>query len=240
MSPQARCRAVTLDASGTLIHPAEPVGVTYARFAAASGFATSAGEIDARFRVAFAAAEPLAFPDVPAADIPSREREWWRGIVFEALGRPTRDIRFDACSTALFDHYARACAWQVYSEVPDVLATLRARGFRLAVVSNFDGRLGPLLSALGVAPLIDAIIHSTGVGHAKPDPRILHAAAAALGVEEPALLHVGDAPEDVIAARAAGARVVRLDRSGMTATPPDRIDSLGRLLDHPFLAMPQP
>ncbi|HJW69600.1 MAG TPA: haloacid dehalogenase, partial [Candidatus Binatia bacterium] len=57
-------RAVTLDAAGTLITVAEPVGDTYARVAARHGLHVSPADAGARFRRAMASRPPLAFPDV--------------------------------------------------------------------------------------------------------------------------------------------------------------------------------
>ena len=74
-----------------------------------------------------------------------------------------------------------------------MLAALRARGLRLAVVSNFDGRLLPLLDALGLATRVDAVVPSSRRrGAPSPTPRIFHAALARLGVAPAATLHVGD------------------------------------------------
>ena len=58
-------RALIFDVGGTLIHPARPVGETYAEFAAAHGAQLSAGEAESAFRQAFkscTAAAPKAAP----------------------------------------------------------------------------------------------------------------------------------------------------------------------------------
>ena len=238
-----RPRAVTLDAGGTLITVAEPVGITYARFAAAHGIAVAVEDVERRFRDAFAAAPPLAFPDGPATTRTVRERAWWRAVVRDALGRPDADLAFDACFVALYAHYAEAHAWRVFPEVPGVLEALRSRGLRLGVVSNFDSRLPSLLAALGIAPLIDVILHSSACGYAKPNPGMLHLAAKALGVRTALLLHVGDAAEDVAAATAAGASVLRLERGPRSDGPPQRagrLASLEELPGHPLLGAAQP
>jgi putative hydrolase of the HAD superfamily len=228
-------RAVSFDASGTLITVAEQVGTTYARFAAAAGIDADPADIEMRFRAALEHAVPLAFPVLPAPAREARERAWWRRIVRAALGRLDGDARIDACGDALFDHYARAAAWRVYPEVAMVLAALRTRGFPLAVVSNFDGRLPPLLAALGIAPLIDRIVYSSAAGTAKPDPGMLVMVAESFGLPTSGLLHVGDTPLDLAAAHAAGARGAALDRRPGRR---DTIGSLEPLLD--LLQGPQP
>jgi putative hydrolase of the HAD superfamily len=104
------------------------------------------------------------------------------------------------------------------AEVPDapaVLADLRGRGLRLAVVSNSNGTVAELLGAVGLAGLVDAIVDSGRVGVEKPDPRIFRHAAAELGIQPDEAVHVGDLYSvDVVGARAAGARAILLDPAG--------------------------
>ncbi|MGH7265737.1 MAG: HAD family hydrolase [Candidatus Rokuibacteriota bacterium] len=103
-------------------------------------------------------------------------------------------------------------------EVPDapaVLADLRRRGLRLAVVSNSNGAVAELLGSVGLAGLVDTIVDSGRVGVEKPDPRIFRHAAAALGIRPEEAVHVGDLYSvDVVGARAAGARAILLDPAG--------------------------
>lgn len=223
--------AVTLDAAGTLFAVAEPVGVTYARVAARHGIRTDPGAVERRFRAAFLTAPPLAFPGVSPARLADHERAWWHVIVRRALGDADA-AALEAAVGELYAHFAEAAAWRVFSDAPPALAALRARGLRLAIVSNFDGRLLRLVEALGLGALVDGVLPSTRAGAAKPDPAIFHAALANLGVAPGAALHVGDhAAVDVAGARAAGMRAALLDRSGETAAPADvpRLRSLAEL-----------
>jgi len=214
-------RAVTFDAAGTLIAVAEPVGATYARVAARHGIHVRADDVEHRFRAAFAAAPPLTFPGANLVRIGNHERAWWYTVVRRALGPAAAGTPLDAVFDELFAHYAGARAWHVFPEVPGVLAALRARGLRLGVVSNFDARLGPLLDMLGVAPLMDTVVHSSRAGSAKPDPGIFRVALGRLGVTPGDALHVGDAPiEDVKGARGAGMRAALLDRHAGNAPAP--------------------
>jgi putative hydrolase of the HAD superfamily len=206
-------RAVTFDAAGTLLAPREPVGETYASTAARFGIPADAAAVEARFRAAFRAAPPLAFPGAPPDDVPRLERAWWRAVVRAAFGPAADHPRFDDCFDVVFAHYARADAWAVFPDVPDALAGLHARGLRLGVLSNFDGRLPGLLDALGIAPLVDAVLWSSAIGAAKPSRAAFETAAHRLGVPVSALCHVGDDPEaDVAGARAAGATAVHVYR----------------------------
>jgi FMN phosphatase YigB (HAD superfamily) len=72
-----------------------------------------------------------------------------------------------------------------------------------------------LLVTLGLVKYFHAIIVSCEVAHPKPDRQIFLRAAAELGCEPVALVHVGDSvEEDLDGARAARLQAVLIDRSG--------------------------
>ena len=76
-------------------------------------------------------------------------------------------------------------------------------------------------TASACAPLVDAVVHSSRAGSAKPDPGIFSAALARLDVAPGEALHVGDEPvEDVLGARSAGLRAVLIDRAGRVPALP--------------------
>jgi putative hydrolase of the HAD superfamily len=207
-------RAVTLDAAGTLFAPREPVGTTYARLAREAGIAVDAAEVERRFRRALGAAPPLAFPDAAGEEVMGRERAWWRDVVRASLGAGADHPAFEGCFEALYRHYADGRAWAVFPDVVPALWALRGRGLRLAVVSNFDGRLPGLLAELELSSLFDAVVWSTAAGAAKPAAAIFRHAAQALAVPIAATCHVGDDLDaDVRGARAAGAEAIALHRS---------------------------
>src|SRR2546425_7166425 len=174
--------AVTLDAPGRFCGVAEPVGATYARIAARHGIRLAPAEVERRFRATLAAAPPLAFPGASPVRLGDHERAWWYAVVRRTFGAAGTSSHFDACFTELFEFYGRAAAWRVFPDVPEALRALRARGLRVGGVSNFDTRLVGLLEELGLAPLLDRIVHSTRAGVAKPHPAIFHLALEALGV----------------------------------------------------------
>jgi putative hydrolase of the HAD superfamily len=188
------------------------VGASYARLAAAHGVALPAWRLEDAFRRVWAAAPPMVFPGLAPAEVARREREWWRSLVRQTFlaADATRGFPdFEAFFAALWRHFAEPAAWQPRPGARELLAALRARGLKLAVVSNFDGRLPALLAGLGLAPLLDAVLLPGEVGAAKPDPRIFAAALARLGVAAGEALYVGDdAERDLAGARAAGLAAV--------------------------------
>ena len=203
-----------LDAAGTLIDVVEPLGETYARFARSFGADFDPDALTAGFRAAFHDMPPMAFPGLRGAALDRAERGWWRTVVRRVFGEAGGVApEFDACFDHLYAHYASARAWRVFPEAPAVLSSLRERGAALAVVSNFDSRLPPLLEALGLAAFFDAVVCSGEAGAAKPDRAIFAHALATLGVEASQALHVGDSREaDYDGARAAGVEALLVDR----------------------------
>jgi len=214
METKSPYSAITFDAAGTLIRVAEPVGETYARIAAEVGTTLSPAALDAAFREVFPAMPPMAFPDVDEPDLRDAERGWWRDLVARVVRHAGDVDAFDDYFDALFAYYADGAAWRTYPESHGVLESVRRRGLRIAVVSNFDSRLPPILRKLGLAPLVDTIIYSTGCGAAKPSPRIFHYTLEQLGVTPKSTLHVGDSlSADFDGAGAAGLKAVHLNRA---------------------------
>ena len=108
------------------------------------------------------------------------------------------------------EHRGWADARHLHPEAHRLLEDVRARGLRIAIVSNtFDppDLLHADLAAEGVAERVDAIVFSSEVGRRKPAPEIYRAALDAIGVEPRAALFVGDrVREDVQGPAALGMR----------------------------------
>ena len=97
-------------------------------------------------------------------------------------------------------------------EVRPALASLRARGPRLVVVSNANGTLQRAFERLGPTPTVDAIFDSYDEGFEKPDPCYFQRALDRTGAEAGTTVHIGDLYHvDVVGARAAGITPVLLD-----------------------------
>src|SRR5262249_14877466 len=83
--PRLRLRGVSFDAAGTLFHPVRPIGELYAEIATRHAIRADAATLHARFRRAFHAAPPLAFPALAPSELRARERAWWRAVVAEVF-----------------------------------------------------------------------------------------------------------------------------------------------------------
>ena len=227
------CDAVLLDAAGTLIKPRKPVGETYAEIAARYGAELEPGRLMQAFVEVFRNMPDLAFKWATKGELGRLERDWWRTLVQRVVARTSCVVDdFDAFFDTLYRHYAAGEAWRVYPDVEPVLDGLRARGCKLAVVSNFDSRLPGILEALGIASRLDAIVYSTRAGSAKPDAAIFMRALGTLGVPPERAVHVGDNLEaDYEGAAGAGLSALLIQRDKPAAElGSDRISSLEALL----------
>lgn len=207
--------AVTFDATGTLFH-APRLGEIYSEVLGRHGIEVAPREALGLIRLVW---QELGCLSDPGRDRFTShlggERGWWQRFLerFCELLEAPPPTRFAAAE--LFHLFGRAEAWEVYPEVPEVLAALRAQGLRLAVISNWDHRLPGLLEDLGLARRFDAVVYSSAVGVEKPDRRIYARALELLAAEAGEVLHVGDRRlEDAEGAAAAGLQTLLLDRRG--------------------------
>lgn len=162
-------------------------------------------------------------------------KRWWLGLfgrLLRELGRPEDDPLRE-------EMFARHRAGDWLHPASDTLAALRIladRGHRMAVISNWDDTLEPILERRGLLGFFDFVVTSVHVGAAKPDPRIFEIALQRAGVDATEAVHVGDEfRADVLGARASGIRPVLL---ATKSAPPDddlvetilRLDQLPDLL----------
>jgi putative hydrolase of the HAD superfamily len=98
---------------------------------------------------------------------------------------------------------------------PDVLSTLEARGFRMAVICNTGRTPGKvlriILERLGMGRYFSTQTYSDEIGLRKPRPEIFQQTLEELGVQPSEALHVGDTlASDVAGALGVGMRAVHL------------------------------
>ena len=114
-----------------------------------------------------------------------------------------------------------------FPEVMTVLTQLRAAGYQLAVISNWQHGLRAFCQALGFGAQLDAVVASADLGVAKPDARIFAEACRRLSLPPERVLHVGDSEaDDMVGARAAGLHALWLRREADGAPSHGEIRSL--------------
>jgi HAD superfamily hydrolase (TIGR01549 family) len=90
-----------------------------------------------------------------------------------------------------------------------------AKHFRLAVISNADGKIADVLARCGIADCFETITDSGIVGREKPDPAIFDAAVRSLGVSAADGVYVGDVYSvDYLGATRFGMRSILFDVAG--------------------------
>ncbi|HWJ82983.1 MAG TPA: HAD-IA family hydrolase [Nocardioides sp.] len=100
----------------------------------------------------------------------------------------------------------------LHDDAVPFLETLRAADIRTAFVSNCSSNTRPLLTALGLADLVDDLVLSCEVGAAKPEPAIYRVALDRLGVSAAESVFVDDQRAFCDGASALGIEAVLIDR----------------------------
>jgi HAD superfamily hydrolase (TIGR01509 family) len=89
------------------------------------------------------------------------------------------------------------------------------RSFRIAVISNADGKIADVLNRCGIADCFLTITDSGLVGQEKPHPAIFEAALRAMDAAPEQSLYVGDVYSvDYLGATGAGMQAILFDVSG--------------------------
>lgn len=228
MSTHETLRAVLLDVGGTLIESRPSPAHVYAQVLTSHGPAVSGDEVAPVFRAVWAEmteAQPRGLDRYHL--VKGGERAWWGEFVRRVMARLEHPAPWSEVLEELFEAFAGPELWHVFPEVREVLESLRGRGLRLAVVSNWDSRLPGLLASLRLNHFFDAVLVSALEGVEKPAPAIFRRAAERLGVEPRACIHFGDSPlDDYRGAESAGIRAVLVDREGIFGNGYDRVSDL--------------
>jgi HAD superfamily hydrolase (TIGR01509 family) len=87
--------------------------------------------------------------------------------------------------------------------------------YRIAVISNADGKIRDVLSRCGIANCFETITDSGLVGHEKPHPEIFRQALKSMNAAPEQSLYVGDVYSvDYLGATAAGMQAILMDVPG--------------------------
>jgi putative hydrolase of the HAD superfamily len=222
-------RAICLDAGGTLFRPYPSVGEVYARVALKYGVSLEAAHIEGRFHEVWHARNGLASLASLTSD--KIERDWWHGVVHEVFSGSAAFQDFPAFFSELYDYFATAECWRLFDEVVPVLDTLKAAGYPMVIVSNWDHRLFAIVKDLGLEGYFKQVFASAAVGIAKPGAGIFKKAIEALEVGPGEALHIGDSlEEDYYGAQRAGLQAILLDRPHKAYNGVSRIRSLQDLI----------
>lgn len=217
-------RAVLFDAGNTLVYadPWRMAGIFTEAGWPVGGAEVRAAELAARRRL------HEAIRDGQVGTEPEVWREYFSSL-FEGAGVPPegraevgRRIREVHATDHLWTHVAEG--------TDEALEALAGLGYRLAVISNADGRMEELLVRVGLRRHFEFVLDSEVMGVEKPDPAIFREGCRLLGLPPAACLYVGDLyPVDYLGATGAGLDAVLLDPLGLHEGRAPRVGTLGEL-----------
>jgi putative hydrolase of the HAD superfamily len=215
-------RAVLFDVDFTLARPGPELGPEgYVRIGERHGLRLEASRYEA--------ARDAALVDLRRHPELEHDDEIW----FRFTERIVREMGGDAdsaydCAVEITRGWERHENFELYDDVPEALAALRAAGLRIGLVSNSarDVREFARHHALDV----DAGISSFHHGRTKPHASIFRAVLDLLEVEPVEAAMVGDTiADDIDGARALGMQAILLDRKHLNPEFEPRIESLREL-----------
>lgn len=224
MSRGVPLQAVVFDAGNTLVYvdPRRLKDVFDAGGVPTDMERLRQGEITARRRLH----ERVA--DGHAGTEPELWREYFTGLLREG---GADDSTLPRLARTLRDAHAESHLWTwMEPDTPGALQSLLDAGYRLAVVSNADGRVEGVLEEVGLRPYFEFVLDSEVVGVEKPDRRIFLEASRRLGLGPEACLYVGDLyPVDYVGATRAGMDAVLLDPLGLHTERAPTVATLSEL-----------
>lgn len=166
--------------------------------------------------------------DKPSLD-PQHSRIFWTHL----YRRVTRElgIEDEALVEVLFTRFSHPSSYKLFDDALPCLLGLQEAGFRLGLISNFEGWLQEMLVEMEVGHLFEVSVISGFEGMEKPDPGLYALALERAGVEGSSAMHIGDSPKmDVDPARGAGMTAVLLDRyDRYPGAPGPRVSSLAEI-----------
>lgn len=179
---------ISFDAGGTLIRPFPSVGHVYARHAQPFGVRADPVELNRRFKDAFS----QTIQDTRGTPV---DKAFWRTVVDRTMDDLLNDADREPFFDAVFEAFGHGDCWTPCPGAESTLRTLKAREYRLVVLSNNDSRLRTILKEMNLDGFFEAVFISEEIGAEKPDAPIFETVTAALGVHPRKILHVGDSLE---------------------------------------------
>ena len=161
------------------------------------------------------------------------ERFW-----YEIYQKTVLDLNYngeaESLAKKMFKLFRQSKYYCVFPGVVETLERLKARGYRLGLISNYDSSLWQTLDDLKLKQYFDPILISVDVGYEKPHPRIFQKAIRQVELPPDRCAVVGDnLISDVQGAEAVGMKGILLDwyrkhRDKETLT---RVENFNQLLE---------
>lgn len=204
-------RAAIIDLDGTMVHTAPDFHIAINRMRADLGLAPI--DIDTITHFVGKGTENLM-----------------RRVLAVDYGPEDVEQHFKAALASYMKHYVAINGEysSVYSGVREGLDALRAKGIRLACVTNKPvGFAVPLLEKTGLRDYFEIVYGGDSLTKKKPDPLPLLTVCEDFGLDPWQVVAIGDSSNDAQAARAAGCRVLNVPYGYNHGEPIHKVDSDG-------------
>lgn len=158
---------VLFDAVGTVIYPDPPAVEVYQGIARQQGVILPATLIRSRFQTGFREyfANPGKRYECPADE--STEKLKWQQVVQTVFAEAYTDELF----ANLWQHFACPDHWSCFPDANSTIDELLREDIPVAIASNFDCRLEPIIRGLFSEFPSMPVFCSTEIGFSKPDVR---------------------------------------------------------------------
>jgi putative hydrolase of the HAD superfamily len=205
---------VFFDAGETILHPYPSFPDLFARTCAEHGLSVEPEQVRAlQSRLGPHLIEVAEDSGVEDASLSAdASKEFWTYLYRRLLSGLGLDV---SLAGELYRVFSDSRSYKLFDDARPTLDQLEADGYRLGLISNFEGWLEKMLVELEVGHVFEVSVISGVEGVEKPDPRIYEIALTKAAVSPANTVHVGDSVKfDVEPAKSVGMHAVLIDRAG--------------------------
>jgi putative hydrolase of the HAD superfamily len=206
---------VFFDAGETLLHPHPSFPELFSATCARHGIDVSPEEVaPVLFGMVRNMAEVAAEAGVANASASEHEAyRFWTHVYRRCLAELS--IEAEWLADELYKVFSDGASYRLYDDALPAIEALKDAGYRIGLISNFEGWLEELLVELELGDVFEVSVISGLVGVEKPNARIYEIALDQAGVDPGVAAHVGDSlPNDIQPPVDLGMKAVLLDRAG--------------------------
>ena len=138
MQLKTKYSTILFDVGGTLIYANPSIGDSYAKEAQEFGINISGLEAYKSFMKAWDKVKSQWNKPLYYGCNEYDAKNFWYRVVYECFINYTTDQVIDSIFNNLFNHFAKAKSWNVYSDVYKILSYLKEKENVLGIVSNWD------------------------------------------------------------------------------------------------------
>ncbi len=122
----------------------------------------------------------------------------WREV-FEMAFEEYKNLEFfEEAFEKAYEYFSNPQCVKVAQGFEEFIRKAKDQGLKVAVISNWDARLYPILEGHRLLPYFDAVFLGCEVGYLKPRPEIFKRALEHFGLKPEETLMIGDTFEDDI------------------------------------------